>query len=114
VDKESIYQVFVNLMDNAVKYTQKGSVSINVEKNEDAQEVKVTIEDSGIGISQEFLDKMFEPFTQEDRGYSRRYEGNGLGLSLVKKYCELNGITIQVKSKKGIGTKFELIFSSIE
>lgn len=113
-DKESIYQVFVNLMDNAVKYTQKGSVSINVEKNEDAQEVKVTIEDSGIGISQEFLDQMFEPFTQEDRGYSRRYEGNGLGLSLVKKYCELNGITIQVKSKKGIGTKFELIFSSIE
>ncbi|MDP3443604.1 MAG: HAMP domain-containing sensor histidine kinase, partial [Ignavibacteria bacterium] len=110
-DKESIYQVFVNLMDNAVKYTQKGSVSINVEQNEDAQEVKVTIEDSGIGISQEFLDQMFEPFTQEDRGYSRRYDGNGLGLSLVKKYCELNGITIEVESKKEIGSKFTLIFA---
>ncbi|MFA7421455.1 MAG: ATP-binding protein, partial [Melioribacteraceae bacterium] len=110
-DKYSIYQLFVNLMDNAVKYTPKGSISINVEKDKDAPEVKVTIEDTGIGISQEFMGQMYEPFTQEDKGYSRRYEGNGLGLSLVKKYCELNGITIEVESKKGIGSKFTLIFA---
>lgn len=98
-------------MDNAIKYTHKGSVLIIVEKNKVAPEVNVTIEDTGIGISQEFMDQMYKPFTQEDRGYTRSCEGNGLGLSLVKKYCELNGITIEVESKKGIGSKFILNFA---
>ncbi len=111
-DKYSIHQLFVNLMDNAVKYTEKGSISVMVEKNKNTSEIKVTIEDTGIGMSEEYMGQMYKQFSQENRGYTRRYEGNGLGLSLVKKYCELNGITIEVKSKKGIGTKFVLIFTS--
>ncbi|MCX6168455.1 MAG: PAS domain S-box protein [Ignavibacteriales bacterium] len=112
-DKYSIYQLFVNLMDNAVKYTNKGSISVKVEKNKDApEEIKVSIEDTGIGMSEIFMEQMYNQFTQEDRGYSRRYEGNGLGLSLVKKYCSLNGITIEVESKKGIGSKFTLFLTS--
>ncbi len=108
-DKYTIYQLFVNLVDNAIKYTKQGSILMKVEKNE--QLIKVSIEDTGIGMSEEFMTKMYLPFTQEERGYSRSYEGSGLGLSLVKKYCDLNGITIEAESKKGIGTKFTLIFT---
>lgn len=109
-DKYSIYQIFVNLTDNAIKFTKEGSISIMVEKNENKKEIKVIIEDTGIGMSEEFMSHMYEPFMQEERGYSRRFEGNGLGLSLVKKYCELNGIIIEVESKKEIGAKFTLTF----
>lgn len=108
-DKYTVYQLFVNLIDNAVKYTQKGCITVKVEQNE--KFIEVSIEDTGIGISEEFMTKMYMPFFQEDRGYSRRYEGNGLGLSLVKRYCELNGISIEVESKKGVGTKFTLTFA---
>ncbi len=108
-DKYSVLQIFMNLIDNAVKYTSEGSIIIKVDKNKD--EIKVIIEDTGIGMSEEFMTRMYEPFRQEERGYSRRFEGNGLGLSLVKKYCELNRITIEVESKKDIGTKFTLTFN---
>ncbi|MHB1687972.1 MAG: hybrid sensor histidine kinase/response regulator [Ignavibacteriaceae bacterium] len=108
-DNYSIYQIFVNLIDNSIKYTKKGHVSINVSKN--GQGINVSIEDTGIGISEEFLKIMYHPFMQEERGNSRRYEGNGLGLSLVKKYCDLNRIAITVESKKGVGTKFTLFFT---
>ncbi|MDP2039364.1 MAG: HAMP domain-containing sensor histidine kinase, partial [Ignavibacteria bacterium] len=111
VDKYSIKQVFVNLIDNAFKYTKTGSISVKVERNKDMKFVKVTIEDTGIGMTEEFMTRMYKPFIQEDGGYSRRFEGNGLGLSLVKIYCELNKIEINVESKKGIGTKFTLLFA---
>lgn len=107
-DEYSVYKIFENLIDNAVKYTAKGAVTIKVEKID--LDLKVSIEDTGIGISEEFMSNMFKPFTQEDSGYSKKYEGNGLGLTLVKKYCDLNGIGIEVESKKQIGTKFTLTF----
>ena len=112
VDRYSIYQIFVNLMDNAVKFTRRGSITIRVEKNEEL--IKGSIEDTGIGMSEDFVAKIFVPFLQEDSGYSRRYEGSGLGLSLVKKYCEINKINIEVESKKEIGTKFTLIFTEMK
>ena len=108
-DQYSIYQIFVNLIDNSIKYTKKGYISINVTKNE--QGINVIIEDTGIGISEDFMQMMFRPFMQEERGYSRIYDGNGLGLALVKKYCDLNHITISVESEKGVGTKFTLLFT---
>lgn len=107
-DKWSVDQLFMNLVDNAVKYTLKGFISIHVSLEENDQAIKVIIEDTGIGMTEDFMSRMFKPFTQEDRGYSRRFEGNGLGLSLVKKYCDMNGITIEVESKKEKGTKFTL------
>ncbi len=111
-DKYSVRQIFVNLMDNAVKYTKNGSIIIQVEKYK--EEMKVSIEDTGIGMSEEFMNRMYMLFNQEDRGYTRKFEGNGLGLSLVKKYCDLNGIRIEVESKKGIGTKFTLTFKIVK
>ena len=109
-DHYSIFQIFVNLMENAVKYTKKGFIHLMVDG--DNKGIKVSVEDSGIGISEDYLGKLFEPFMQEERGYSRRFEGNGLGLSLAKKYCDMNGLEIIAESRKGIGSKFTVIFNT--
>ncbi len=68
------------------------------------------IKDSGVGIEETYLQKLFEPFSQEEMGYTRKYEGNGIGLALVKKYCELNNEKIEVESEKNKGSIFRIIF----
>jgi signal transduction histidine kinase len=109
-DNYSINQIFVNLIDNAVKYTEAGEIEVIIDKNKE-NNIFVSVLDSGIGITEEYLPHIFEPFMQEERGYSRRFEGNGLGLSLVKRYCDLNGLTISVESSKGAGSKFTVTFA---
>lgn len=106
-DEYTLNQIFANLLDNAIKYTHDGKIEILLE-NPSPKELDVTISDTGIGMSAEYLSKIFEPFSQEDQGYTRKYEGNGLGLSLVKKYCELNSSKISVRSQKGVGTTFNV------
>ncbi len=108
-DKYSVHQIFANLIDNAIKYTDKGKISISVSSN-NKNRVEIKITDSGIGISEEYMPNLFVPFTQEEQGYSRKYEGNGLGLALVKKYCELNQANIVVESKKNEGTTVIVTF----
>ncbi|MCX7875014.1 MAG: HAMP domain-containing histidine kinase [Melioribacteraceae bacterium] len=110
IDKYCINQILVNLIDNAIKFTNEGEIVISV-LNEN-EKLLVIISDTGIGISKEFMNKLFEPFSQEDTGYSRSYEGTGLGLSLVKKYCDLNNIDIDVISEKYVGTTVKLIFNN--
>ena len=104
VDQYTITQLFINLIDNATKYTEKGEIKIIV--NTDEEKLIVAIIDTGIGISEEFLPTLFDPFVQEEMGYTRSFEGNGLGLALVSKYLELNNGTIDVKSTKGKGSTF--------
>jgi PAS domain S-box-containing protein len=104
-------QIFRNLIDNAVKYTTDGSIKVRVFKNKDGKYC-VEIVDTGIGISKEYLNNLFEPFSQEESGYTRHYEGNGLGLALTKRYCSLNNAEISVESVKGKGTKFTVVFSN--
>jgi len=108
-DRYSLCQLFGNIIDNAVKYTQeKGEVTIKLyEKEED---LLVDISDSGIGISNEYLTNLFTPFTQEEMGYTRKFEGNGLGLAIAKKYAELNNAVITVQSIKGEGSNFTIKF----
>jgi hypothetical protein len=108
-DEYSIYQIIYLIAENAIKFTKQGNVFIRICKNK-SNHLLVTIEDTGIGISEEYLSNIFTPFLQEEQGYSRRFEGNGLGLALVKKYCDLNNINIEIKSKKGIGSVFSLTF----
>ena len=108
-DRYSILQIFANLVDNAIKYTNTGKVEVTIDRDENNW-LEVTVEDTGIGISEEFMNRIFQPFMQEDRGYSRKYEGNGLGLSLVKKYCDLNEAEINIESEKGKGSKFIVAF----
>lgn len=110
-DKNSISKIFINLLDNAINFTEVGQIELVVEKQIN-KTIHVTISDTGIGISEEFIPRLFEPFSQEEQGSLRTYEGNGLGLALVKKYCEINNSTIAVESEKGKGSKFTISFDS--
>lgn len=107
-DKYMVQQIFQNLLDNAIKYTFEGSIEIKLYNTEKA--VLVDITDTGIGISEEYFDELFHPFSQEESGYTRKFEGNGLGLALVKKYIDLNKATIKVESRKGFGSTFTVSF----
>lgn len=108
-DQYSVVQIFANLIDNAIKYTNIGQIDVTIDKDKQ-RNLTVKVKDTGIGISKEYLSKLFLPFTQEEQGYSRRFEGNGLGLALVKRYCDLNNATISVESYKGMGTTFIVTF----
>ena len=107
-DTYSIEQIFKNLIDNAIKYTKEGKIEITVSKPDKHLQVKIS--DTGVGISKEYLPKLFEPFSQEESGYTRSFEGNGIGLAIVREYCKMNNITIEVESEKGKGTTFLLVF----
>lgn len=110
-DSYSVMQLFSNLVDNAIKYTEQGGIKIEIFRNTNS-EICVSVADTGIGISENYLPNLFEPFTQEDGGYTRKYEGTGLGLALVKQYCTLNNAEISVKSEKGKGTEFVVTFKN--
>jgi len=109
-DEYTVTQIFDNLLGNAVKYTKEGKIEIIgfMEK----ENLIVDIVDTGVGISEEYLPELFIPFSQEEQGYTRKYEGSGLGLSLVQKYCKLNNAEIHCESQKGKGSKFRVVFSS--
>lgn len=108
-DNYSVSQIFVNLISNAIKYSHKGKITLRI-YNED-NFILADVSDEGIGISEEFLPNLFEPFTQEDSSTTRGYEGTGLGLTLVKKYAEINNAEISVRSVKGEGTTFTVKFN---
>jgi PAS domain S-box-containing protein len=110
-DHYSTEQIFLNLIDNAIKYTTEGEVKIEI-TNKLNNAVCVSISDTGIGISPDFIPHLFNPFSQEDMGMTRHFDGTGLGLALVKKYVEINNAIIKVESKKGIGSNFMLTFST--
>jgi len=105
-----VQQIFQNLIDNAIKYTKSGKISIRLYEN-DNEKIIVEVRDTGIGMSEEYLTRIFNPFSQEEQGYTRKFDGNGLGLAIVKKYIELNNSAISVTSKKGEGTLFKTIFN---
>ena len=106
IDSYTVYQSIANLVDNAVKYTEKGYIKILLDQVGELFVIKIS--DSGVGISKNYLPQLFEKFSQEEEGYTRRYEGSGLGLALVKNYCTINKIHLSVESEKGKGTTFIL------
>lgn len=107
-DKYTVNQIFQNLINNAIKYTPKGFVEVAVIETYD--KIRVEVRDSGIGMSNDYMKNLFSPFSQEDAGHKREYEGNGLGLALVKKYVEINSANIDVESEKNIGSVFTVTF----
>ena len=106
--EQHIRQILVNLISNAVKYNRPGGrivVGASVaQQTEDAVTCRFVVADTGIGMSKEFQEKMFEPFSQENSGARSEFKGTGLGLSIVKKIVERKEGTIQVESAKGVGT----------
>lgn len=108
-DSYSVEQILIQLTDNAVKFTDYGSVELILDRTA-TNELIIKVRDTGIGISEEYLKEMYRPFSQEQQGYTRKYDGNGLGLALAKKYCELNNADIFCESKKNLGSEFTVIF----
>ncbi len=106
-DPGRIRQVLFNIAGNAVKFTERGSVEIAVEMErmlDGAALLRFTVADTGIGMSREALDRLFQPFTQADGSTTRRYGGTGLGMSIAVRLVELMGGTIDVTSHEGMGT----------
>ena len=112
-DEYTITQSVFNLVDNAIKYTTKGSVKVTLSKDEN-EFVSFEIKDTGIGMAEDYLEHLFEPYRQEEMGYGRTYEGLGLGLALTKKYLEMSKAALTVNSKKGEGTTVKIKFSKWE
>ncbi len=113
-DKVKIQQVLNNLINNAVKFTLTGEIIVTVDKQSDdgkSSELQFTVSDTGIGIDEKDLRKLFVAFSQVDGSYTRQYGGTGLGLSISKKLVELMGGRIWVESSPGIGSKFSFIIS---
>jgi signal transduction histidine kinase len=103
-DERRIRQILINLANNAIKFTEKGGVRIACRRRDSAIEVRVT--DTGVGIREADMGKLFKPFQQLDTGTSRKYEGTGLGLSVCKRILDLLGGRIWVESRFGEGSTF--------
>ena len=103
-DKDKIRQVFVNLLQNAIKYTDEGSIEILLD--EEKKFVNISIKDTGIGIPEEDLNRVFERFYRVDKARSRAVGGTGLGLAIVKHIIEAHNSKIIVQSKQGEGSTF--------
>ena len=101
-------QILINLISNSLKFTKKGVVSIKLDllQEDTTQKIQIQIEDNGIGIPEEYLDKIFEKFVQVDVNLNEQYKGTGLGLSIVKRLVDLFKGEISVKSKINEGTIF--------
>jgi signal transduction histidine kinase len=104
VDLQCTESAINNLLENAIKFTRQGYVDVEVNLMADRGLATCKIKDTGIGISSQYLDHLYQPFSQEDLNISRNYEGNGLGLALAKRYIEKMGGSILIDSIKGVGT----------
>ncbi len=112
-DPTRIRQILINLAGNAVKFTHEGSVTVRAEHRSlggNSVEIRIEVEDTGIGIPPAAMERLFQDFTQADSSTSRRYEGTGLGLSISKRLTELMGGEIGVESEVGKGSIFWFTF----
>jgi PAS domain S-box-containing protein len=108
-DETILHQVLNNIIGNAIKFTEKGKVCVELERMQgNPPYLALRVTDTGIGITPEFLPRVFSSFEQESSGQGRKHEGSGLGLSIAKKYVELLGGDILVTSEKGVGSCFEV------
>ncbi len=106
-DENRLQQIFLNLIDNAIKFTEKGNITISASKSKDSVIIKIS--DTGIGIAPEKHKEIFEPFVQADGSIARRFGGTGLGLAITKNLVELHGGSIEVQSAPGQGSTFIVV-----
>ncbi len=116
-DPVRLHQIILNLVSNAVKFTSAGKITVSVrllDEDEDKATVEFSISDTGIGIPEDKIGRIFENFQQASSGTSRLYGGTGLGLAIVKQLVEPQGGNIQVKSKTGEGSTFSFTLSFLK
>ncbi|MGK9369331.1 ATP-binding protein [Melioribacter sp. Ez-97] len=111
-DRSKLEQILSNLLVNAFKFTEKGYVKLKVEQSDEAS-LYFEVEDTGIGISEENREKIFEEFGRIDAGASRKYGGAGLGLSIAKHFLELMNSKIELVSNRGEGSRFSFVLNDV-
>jgi CheY-like chemotaxis protein len=106
-DPSRVRQVLANLVGNAVKFTPQGEVVLSARRGDDDR-VCISVRDTGIGMTPEVLARLFEPFSQADHSFARRYGGTGLGLAISSRLAQLMGGRLAAKSDAGMGSEFSL------
>lgn len=109
IDSRRLKQVLINILSNSIKFTDEGLVVIHAKIQGHKQNLEVTIKDTGIGMSEQFIEKIFEKFAQEDGSPERRAQGSGLGMAITKKLVDMMGGEIKIKSSRGFGTEVVLV-----
>lgn len=108
-DKHRLQQVLVNLLGNAIKFTDHGEVALHIDVvhlADESEALRFRVRDTGIGISSEHLAEIFSPFSQADSSISRRFGGTGLGLAICQRLVDLMGGKLEVTSQEGVGSEF--------
>ena len=107
-DITKVRQILYNLLSNACKFTEHGTINLEAVRDfsEGAGWLSVSVADTGIGMTEEQVGKLFQPFSQADIQTARKFGGTGLGLAITRKYCEIMGGDIKVQSERGRGTAF--------
>ena len=111
-DPTRLRQILFNLLGNAKKFTESGSIHLDVKFHDEKKEIEFIVKDSGIGLSQSQVEKIFTPFSQADASTTRKFGGTGLGLTISRSLAQMLGGDIQVKSKEGEGAEFSLIIAA--
>ena len=105
-DVTKVRQILLNLLSNAAKFTESGTITLSVRSVQDGQAVEFAVQDTGIGLTQEQLGRLFKEFSQAEASTSRNYGGTGLGLALSRKLAQVLGGDITVESTPGAGSTF--------
>jgi signal transduction histidine kinase len=105
-DQRRVEQILINLLSNAIKFTDRGEVILSLEVDQTRQVVRLLVSDTGIGIKEEDIQRLFQPFRQIDSGLQRVHEGTGLGLAICRRLTDLLGGEIEVMSTWGRGSLF--------
>jgi signal transduction histidine kinase/FixJ family two-component response regulator len=113
-DESRLAQVLSNLLDNAVKFTSEGFIELGYYTNSDQSLISIYIKDTGIGIKDEYLEKIFEQFWQADSSFTRKYEGTGIGLAVCRSMTKLLGGDIMVHSELGKGSTFTIVLPFVK
>jgi PAS domain S-box-containing protein len=113
-DPQKLKQILMNIVDNALKYTERGSITIELTVHpEDLRPARIDVTDTGIGISAESIHEVFEPFRRIDASMPPGSGGTGLGLSICRSFCDLMGYELQARSEPGRGSTFSIIFADV-
>jgi signal transduction histidine kinase/CheY-like chemotaxis protein len=111
-DVTKLRQILFNLLSNANKFTEQGEITVTCERREDPGQVRIAVRDTGIGMTPEQQERLFQAFTQADASISRTYGGTGLGLVISRKFCRMMGGDVDVESEEGVGSTFTVVLPS--
>lgn len=124
-DLTKVRQALLNILSNASKFTENGTITLTVDRHAaslphaatasslSSDSCRFTITDTGIGMTEAQIDRLFQPFTQADSSTTRRYGGTGLGLAITQRFCQMMGGSIEVKSELGIGSAFTICLPDV-